>query len=188
VPPTVDGASSRQRSRVVRCHCARATSFGVTPKALCSSRHCRSSSSSDSESVGWIGPRTAGVPPARVPDELPTASTRGGPKGGAPAGHCRSRGEGRTPTPPRWDSASVDFRPAPGGRRASVVGVRPGSSGRQFDSPATVPPPAPGTALPPTTRATAPNAGVAPRSPAGGASVTRLVPGISNGGAPPSSG
>ena len=69
-----------------------------------------------------------------------------------------------------------------------MVGVRPGSSGREFDSPATVPPPPPGTALPPPTRATAPNAGVAPRSFAGGASVTRLVPGISNGGAPPSSG
>jgi len=69
-----------------------------------------------------------------------------------------------------------------------VVGVRPGSSGREFDSPATVPPPPPGTALPPPTRATAPNAGAAPGSPAGDASVTGLVPGISNGGAPPSSG
>jgi len=93
-PPTVDGASSDQWSRVVRCHCSRATSSGVTPTALCSSRRCRSSFSSDSASVGRIGPRPAGVPPARVPDELPTASTRGGPKGGAPAGHCPSRDEG----------------------------------------------------------------------------------------------
>ena len=69
-----------------------------------------------------------------------------------------------------------------------MVGVRPGSSGGEFDSPATVPPPPTGTALPPPTGATAPKAGVAPGSPAGGASVTRLVPGISNGGAPPSSG
>ena len=69
-----------------------------------------------------------------------------------------------------------------------MVGVRPGSSGGEFDSPATVPPPPTGTALPPPTGATAPKTGVAPGSPAGGASVTRLVPGISNGGAPPSSG
>ena len=69
-----------------------------------------------------------------------------------------------------------------------MVGVRPGSSGGEFDSPATVPPPPTGTALPPPTGATAPKAGVALGSPAGGASVTRLVPGISNGGAPPSSG
>jgi len=69
-----------------------------------------------------------------------------------------------------------------------VVGVRPGSSGGEFNSPAPVRPPPTGTALPPLTRATAPNAGVAPRSAAGGASVTRLVPGISSGGAPPSSG
>jgi len=47
-PPSVDGASSCQRSRVVRYHWARATSFGVTPKALCSSRRCRSSSAGDS--------------------------------------------------------------------------------------------------------------------------------------------
>jgi len=69
-----------------------------------------------------------------------------------------------------------------------VVGVPPGSSGGEFDSPATVPPPPTGTALPPPTRATAPNARSVPGSPAGGASVTRLLPGISNGGAPPSSG
>jgi len=69
-----------------------------------------------------------------------------------------------------------------------VVGVRPGSSGDEFDTPATVPPPATGTALPPPTGATAPKACVAPGSPAGGVSVTRQVPGISNGGAPPSSG
>jgi len=93
-PPTVDGASSDQWSRVARCHCARATSSGVTLKALCSSRRCRSSSSSDSASVGRIDPRPVGVPPARVPDELPTAFTRAGPKGGAPAGRCPSRGEG----------------------------------------------------------------------------------------------
>jgi len=68
-----------------------------------------------------------------------------------------------------------------------VVGVRPGSSGGEFDSPATVPPPPTGTALSRPTRATAPNGCRAPGSPAGGASVTRLVPGISNGGAPPSS-
>jgi len=64
-----------------------------------------------------------------------------------------------------------------------VVGVRPGSSGGEFDSPATVPPPPTGTALPPPTRTTAPNARSVPGSPAGDASVTRLVPGISNGGA-----
>jgi len=69
-----------------------------------------------------------------------------------------------------------------------VVGVRPGSSGEEFDSPATVPPPPTGTALPPPTRATAPNARRAPGSPAGGTFVTRPVTGISNGGAPPSSG
>jgi len=69
-----------------------------------------------------------------------------------------------------------------------VVGVRLGSSGEEFDSPAIVPPPPTGTALPPPTRATAPNARRAPGSPAGGASVTRQVPGISNRGAPPSSG
>jgi len=69
-----------------------------------------------------------------------------------------------------------------------VVGVRPGSSGGKFYSPATVPPPPAGTALPPPTRATAADARSAPGSPAGGASVNRLVPGISNGGAPPSSG
>jgi len=69
-----------------------------------------------------------------------------------------------------------------------VVGVRPGFSGGEFDSPATVPPPPAGSALRPPGRATAPNARRAPRSPAGGVSVTRLVPGISNGGAPPSSG
>jgi len=69
-----------------------------------------------------------------------------------------------------------------------VVGVRPGSSGGEFDSPATVPPPPTGTALTPPTRATAPNARSAPGSPACGASVTLLVPGISTGGAPPSSG
>jgi len=67
-----------------------------------------------------------------------------------------------------------------------VVGVRPVSSGGEFDSPATVPLPPTGTALPPPTGATAPKAGVAPGYPAGGASVTRLVPGISNEGAPPS--
>jgi len=66
-----------------------------------------------------------------------------------------------------------------------VVGVRPGSSSWEFESPATVPPPPTGTALPPPTRATAANARRAPGSAAGGASVTRLVPGISNGGAPP---
>jgi len=69
-----------------------------------------------------------------------------------------------------------------------VVGVRPGSSGGEVDSTATVPPPPTGTALPPATGAAAPKAGVAPGYPAGGASVTRLVPGISNGGTPPSSG
>jgi len=69
-----------------------------------------------------------------------------------------------------------------------VVGVRPGSSGGEIDSPATAQQPPTGTALPPPTAATAPKAGVAPGSPAGGASVTRLVPDISNGGAPPSSG
>jgi len=69
-----------------------------------------------------------------------------------------------------------------------VVGVWPGFFGRELDSPATVPPPPPGTARPPPTGATAPNAGVASRSPAGGASVTRLVPGILNGRAPSSSG
>ena len=69
-----------------------------------------------------------------------------------------------------------------------MVGVRPGSSGEEFDSPATVPPPPTGTALPPPTRATAPNARRAPGSPAGGTFVTRPVTGISNGGAPPSSG
>jgi len=68
-----------------------------------------------------------------------------------------------------------------------VVGVRPGSSGGEFDSPATAPPPPAGTAIPPLTRATEPNARRAPGSPAGGASVTRIVRGISNGGAPPSS-
>ena len=67
-----------------------------------------------------------------------------------------------------------------------MVGVRPGSSGGEFDSPATVPPPPTGTALPPPTRATAPNTRVVPWSRAGGVSVTRLVPGISNGGAAPS--
>ena len=69
-----------------------------------------------------------------------------------------------------------------------MVGVRSASSGGEIDSPATVPPPPTGTALPPPTRAKTPNAGVAQRSPAGGACVTRLVPGISNGRAPPSSG
>jgi len=81
----------------------------------------------------------------------------------------------------------VDVRPAPGGGRALVVGVRLGSLGVEFDPPATVPPPPTRTALPPPTGATAPKAGIAPGSPAGGASVTWLVPGISNGGAPPSS-
>jgi len=37
VPPTFDSASSDQWSRVVRFHCARATSSGVTPKTLYSS-------------------------------------------------------------------------------------------------------------------------------------------------------
>jgi len=69
-----------------------------------------------------------------------------------------------------------------------VVGVRPGSSGGKFKSPATVPPPPTETTLPPSTRATAPNAGVSPLSPACGASVTRLEPGISDGREPPSSG
>jgi len=69
-----------------------------------------------------------------------------------------------------------------------VVGLRPGSSGGEFDSPATVPPPPTGTAVPPATGAMALKAGVAPGSAAGNASVTRLVPGISNGGAPQSSG
>jgi len=83
---------------------------------------------------------------------------------------------------------SVDVRPAPGGARDPVVGVRPGSSGGEFDSPVTVPPPPTATALPPPTGAMAPKAGVAPGSHSGGVSVTRLVPGTSNGGAPPSSG
>jgi len=69
-----------------------------------------------------------------------------------------------------------------------VVGVRPGSSGEEFDSPGTVPPPPIGTALPPPATDTAPNASVAPWSPAGGVSVTLLLPGISNGRAPPSIG
>jgi len=69
-----------------------------------------------------------------------------------------------------------------------VLGVRLGSSGGEFDSAATVPPPPTGTALSPPTGATAPKAGVAPGSPAGGASITRLVPDISNGGEAPSSG
>jgi len=69
-----------------------------------------------------------------------------------------------------------------------VVGVRPGSAGGESDSPATVPPTPTGTALPPPTGATSPKAGVFPGSPACGASVTRLVPSISNGDAPPSCG
>ena len=94
IPPTMDGASSYQLSRGAWCPCGRATASGKTPKALCSSRRCRSSSSRDSASVGRIDPSPVGVLPARVPDELPTASTRGGPKGGAPAGRCPSRGNG----------------------------------------------------------------------------------------------
>ena len=62
-----------------------------------------------------------------------------------------------------------------------MVGVRPGSLVGELDSPATVQPPPTGTALPPPTRATAPNAGVGPTSPASGTSVTRQMPGISNG-------
>jgi len=93
-PPAAGGASRSQWSRVALCHGARATSSGVAPSARGSSRRRHSSSSSDSASIGWFDPRPAGVPPTMVPDELPTASTRGGPKGGAPSRRCPSRGEG----------------------------------------------------------------------------------------------
>ena len=59
-----------------------------------------------------------------------------------------------------------------------MVGVWQGSSGREFDSLAFVQPPPSGTGLPPPTRATAPNAGVALWIAAGGASATRIVPRI----------
>jgi len=92
--PTIDGASSDKWSCAARCHFARVTAAAGTPKALCSSWRCRSTFSSDSASVGRIVPRPLGVPPARVPDDPPTISTRGGPKGGAPSGSCPSGGEG----------------------------------------------------------------------------------------------
>jgi len=93
-PPAADGGSRDQWSRVERCHWARAISYGVTPHALCKSRRCRSSSSSDSASTDRLEPGPVGIPPAGAPEELPTAATRGGPKGGAPSGRCPSRGEG----------------------------------------------------------------------------------------------
>jgi len=139
-------------------------------------------------SIGRLDLRPAGIPLTMVPDKLPTAPTRGGPKGGAPSRRCPSRGARLTPAPPSWDSISVDVHPAPGEGRAPVVGVRPGSTGKESDSPATVPPPPTGTALPPPTGATSTKAGVVSGSAACGASVTRLVPNISNGGAPPSCG
>jgi len=81
----------------------------------------------------------------------------------------------------------MDDRPEPGGGQAPLVDVRPGSSGGEFDSPTTVSPPPTRTDLTLPTVAMAPDVDIAPRSPSGGASVTRLVPGISNGRAPPSS-
>jgi len=93
-PPAADGGSRDQWFRVERCHWARATSSGVTPNALCKSRRCRFSSSSDSASTDRLEPGPVGIPPAGAPDELPTAATRGGPKGCAPSGRCPSRGEG----------------------------------------------------------------------------------------------
>jgi len=93
-PPTAVGGSRDQLSRVERCHWARATSSGVTPNALCKSRRCRSSSSSDSASTDRLAPGPVGIPPDGAPEELPTAATRGGPKGGATSGRCPSRVEG----------------------------------------------------------------------------------------------
>jgi len=100
-PPAADAGSRDQWSRVERCHWARATSSGVTPNALCKSRRRRSSSFSDRASTDRLEPEPVGIPPAGAPDELPTAATRGGPMGGAPAGRCPSRGEGLAPAPPR---------------------------------------------------------------------------------------
>jgi len=93
-PPTAVGGSRDQWSGVERCHWARATSSGVTPNALCKSRRCRSSSSSDSASTDRLEPGPVGIPPDGAPEEVPTAATRGGPKGGATSGRCPSRGEG----------------------------------------------------------------------------------------------
>jgi len=85
--------TSDQWSRVERCHWARDTSSGVAPNALCKYRRCHSSSSSDSASTYRLDPRPAGIPPTMLPDALPTASTQGGPKGGASSGRCPARGE-----------------------------------------------------------------------------------------------
>jgi len=93
-PPAADGGSRDQWSRVERCHWARATSSGVTPNAHCKYRRCRSSSVSESASTDRLEPGTVGIPPAGAPDELPTAATRGGPKGGAPSRRCPSSGKG----------------------------------------------------------------------------------------------
>jgi len=93
-PPAAVGGSRDQWSPVERCHWARDSFSGVTPNALCKSRRCRSSSSSDSASTDRLEPGPVGIPPAAVPDELPTASKRGGPEGGAPSWSCPSRGEG----------------------------------------------------------------------------------------------
>jgi len=82
-PPAAEGGSRDQWCRVERCHWARATSSGVTPNALCKSRRCRCSSSSDSSYTDRLEHRPVGIPPAGAPDELPTAATRSGPKGGA---------------------------------------------------------------------------------------------------------
>jgi len=93
-PPAADGGSSDQWSRVERCPCALARSSGVTLNAFCNSRRCRSRSFSDHASTRRLDPRPAGVPSATVPDELPTASTRGGRNGGALSERCPYRGEG----------------------------------------------------------------------------------------------
>jgi len=93
-PPAADGRSRDQWSRVERCHWARATSSGVTPNAPCKSRRCRSSSSSDSASAYRLEPGPVCIPPASAQEELLTAATPGGPRGGAPSGRCPSRGEG----------------------------------------------------------------------------------------------
>jgi len=92
-PPSLNGASSDQWSRAACCHFAGATAAGVTPKPLCSFRRCRSSSCSDSTCVDRIVPKPAGITPARVPAELATASTGGGPNSGAPDWRYPFRGE-----------------------------------------------------------------------------------------------
>jgi len=124
-PPTFDGASSDRWSWVVRCYCARATSSGVTPKTLCSSRRCRSSSSGDSPLVGsvpgWWAAHQSGYPTS-CPPPPSEVGRRAAPRPGT--AHPGARDEPPRPTlglGQRRCPSRAGRRASPGGRRAAGV-------------------------------------------------------------------